>query len=216
MLWIRDVSRTDELHRVLPDGCLDVMWTGGELVVAGPDTTAQVAVSPAGTSFAALRFGPGLGPEILGVPAHELRNRRVPLAALWPSAQVRDLSEQLAAATDPTRLLESVAAGRFRTTGRADPVVAAVAARLGAGWSVAATASAVNLSERQLHRRCLPAFGYGPKTLARVLRLGRALDLARAGTPAATVAATTGYADQAHLAREVRTLAGVTLRNLIG
>ena len=83
------------------------------------------------------------------------------------------------------------------------------------GASVARTAELVGLGERQLHRRCQDAFGYGPKTLARILRLGRALDLARSGVPAATVAASTGYADQAHLSREVRDLAGVPLRALL-
>ena len=49
------------------------------------------------------------------------------------------------------------------------------------------------------------------KTLARVLRLRRALALARAGTPFATVAVRAGYADQAHLARDVKALTGVPL-----
>ncbi|WP_461029927.1 helix-turn-helix domain-containing protein, partial [Streptomyces sparsus] len=69
--------------------------------------------------------------------------------------------------------------------------------------------------ERQLHRRAVRAFGYGPKTLARVLRLERALTLARAGLPFARVAADAGYADQAHLAREVKALAGVPLTTLL-
>ncbi|MFD8985382.1 helix-turn-helix domain-containing protein, partial [Streptomyces sp. NPDC059564] len=50
-----------------------------------------------------------------------------------------------------------------------------------------------------------------PRTLGRVLRLQRALALARRGLPQAEVAHTAGYADQAHLAREVRALAGTTL-----
>jgi AraC-like DNA-binding protein len=61
-----------------------------------------------------------------------------------------------------------------------------------------------------LHRRCLDAFGYGPKMLARVLRMNAALDRARAGLALAEVAAVSGYADQAHLTREVKALAGVT------
>jgi AraC-like DNA-binding protein len=48
-----------------------------------------------------------------------------------------------------------------------------------------------------------------------VLRFDRALALARAGTPLAEVAATAGYADQPHLAREVRALSGVPLRTLL-
>jgi len=64
------------------------------------------------------------------------------------------------------------------------------------------------LSERQLHRRSLAAFGYGAKTLGRIRRLQRALAVPVSATGAAAAAAA-GYADQAHLARDVRELAGV-------
>ena len=57
----------------------------------------------------------------------------------------------------------------------------------------------------------LVAFGYGSKVLARVLRLEKAPALARGGLSFATAAAEAGYADQAHLAGEVRVLAGVPL-----
>ncbi|REK86328.1 AraC family transcriptional regulator, partial [Streptomyces inhibens] len=93
---------------------------------------------------------------------------------------------------------------------------AAVAAALARGRPVAEVARAVALSERQLHRLSLDAFGYGPKTLARVLRLVRALDLARSGMPYAQVALRAGYADQAHLAREVKSLAGAPMGVLLG
>lgn len=74
----------------------------------------------------------------------------------------------------------------------------------------------MGLSERQLHRRSLAAFGYGPKTLARVLRFDRALALAQDGVPLAETAALAGYADQPHLAREVKALSGVPLGRLRG
>jgi AraC-like DNA-binding protein len=45
--------------------------------------------------------------------------------------------------------------------------------------------------------------------------LNRALDLARTGTPYASVAAQAGYADQAHLSRDVKALAGAPLRVLL-
>ncbi|WP_280391687.1 helix-turn-helix domain-containing protein [Nocardia wallacei] len=61
----------------------------------------------------------------------------------------------------------------------------------------------------------MSAFGFGPKMLARVLRLQRALRLARAGVPFAETAFRAGYADQAHLAREVRELAGKPLGQLV-
>lgn len=58
--------------------------------------------------------------------------------------------------------------------------------------TVTEIARGLALSERQLRRLCLDAFGYGPKTLERVLRLGRALDQARTGLPFAQVAAVAG------------------------
>ncbi len=80
---------------------------------------------------------------------------------------------------------------------------------------VARVADELGLSERQLLRRCLTAFGYGPKTLQQVLRFQRALRLARAGGRLVDVAVLSGYADQAHLARESRRLAGVPITQLL-
>ncbi|MFY1692486.1 helix-turn-helix domain-containing protein [Plantactinospora sp. WMMB782] len=202
--------------RVLPDGCTDLIWSSRSgLLVAGPDTVAQVADGPAGERYVGLRFAPGTGPAVFGLPAHELRDRRVPLAALWPEPVVAGLAERVASADRPGRVLEAVAAARLAADGGPDPLAAPLAAGLAAGRDVGTTAEAVGLGPRHLHRRSLDLFGYGPKTLARILRLRRALALARAGTPAAEVAARTGYADQAHLSREVRSLAGVPLRHLL-
>jgi AraC-like DNA-binding protein len=212
VVWHQTPRSTGWLQRILPDGCMDLMWLGDRLVVAGPDATAYVSKAPAGVSYLGLRFPPGTGPAVFGVPAHELRDQRVALEDLWPAGEVRRLAEQVQQAADPGLALEKIAAARL---GPPDPVIGEVAARLRAGAPVATTAEAVGLGERQLHRRSLAAFGYGPKTLVRILRLTRALDLARAGTPFATVAATTGYADQSHLAREVKELAGVPLGTLL-
>jgi AraC-like DNA-binding protein len=212
--WVREAPPGPaQPHRIVPDGCTDLIWADGELMVAGPDTRAHLSVPAAGTAFAAVRFAPGAGPAVLGVPGHELRDGRVPLAALWPAGSVRRLAERVAEAPDRLAVLQAAVAERLREAGPPDPVVAVVAHRVGGG--VAATAEAVGLSERQLHRRCLAAFGYGPKTLARILRFRRAVALARAGTGLAEVAFRTGYADQPHLAREVRALSGVPLRALL-
>jgi AraC-like DNA-binding protein len=217
-VWTRVVPASGATSRILPDGCVDIIWTrgagagDGTLHVAGPDTAARLAVSRPGSRHVGLRFAPGTGPAVLGVPGHALRDEQVPLAQLWPEARVRALCERLAASARPAAVLEAAAAQPLRD---ADPVAGVIVARLRGGASVAATADLIGLSERQLHRRCLAAFGYGPKTLARVLRMERALDLARAGTPFAVVAAGAGYADQAHLTREVKALAGVSLTVLM-
>ncbi|SEG10047.1 transcriptional regulator, AraC family [Actinacidiphila yanglinensis] len=210
-VWARTHGGGD--YRVLPDGCMDLIWRDGELLVAGPDTAAHAERERPGVAYAGLRFAPGTGPWLLGAPAREVRDLRVPLDALWPGAAARRLAAR--AADDPVAALTGWVTRRTRQAGPADPLPGRVAGALADGRSVAQVAGWTGLGERQLRRRCEAAFGYGPKTLARVLRLQRALELARAGGSFAAVAVAAGYADQPHLSREVRALAGVPLRELV-
>ncbi|MFF8957545.1 DUF6597 domain-containing transcriptional factor [Streptomyces sp. NPDC014894] len=197
---------------VLPDGCMDLLWTPGELLIAGPDTRAHRPEVPGRTRYAGVRFAPGAAPALLGVAADETLDRRIGLADVWGAAKARELTERIDGAADPGAELEALALRRARTAVRPpDPLLAAVVRQLESGSTVAAAAEAVGLGPRSLHRRSLRAFGYGPKTLARVLRLQRALALVWEGTPYAAAALAAGCADQAHLAREMRELAGVTL-----
>lgn len=217
VVWSRTIEdpTVSPVQPVLPDGCMDLLWNEGRLLVAGPDTRAYV---PAGgpTHWAGVRFGPGTAPTYLGVPAHELRDRRVDLTDLWPAATVRRLSARIDTAPDPATGLEELAPRRATGTPPPDPLLRHLVAALDTGRPVAATADELGLGARQLHRRSLAAFGYGPKTLARVLRLQRAFVLARGGVPFAETAARSGYADQAHLARDVKELAGMPLGELLG
>ncbi|MEV7616938.1 helix-turn-helix domain-containing protein [Streptomyces sp. NPDC089799] len=197
---------------VLPDGCMDLLWVEGRLLVAGPDTRAHPAREVPGSGFAGIRFAPGAAPALLGVPAYELRDRRVELAELWPAREVRALTGRIASYADPLAGLDALARSRDVVP---DPLIADVVLRLRAGQTVARIADTLGLGPRQLHRRSLAAFGYGAKTLGRVLRMQRALARVRAGVPYAEVAHGTGYADQAHLAREVRALTGTTLTGYV-
>jgi len=205
--WTRTVE-PGECAPVLPDGSIDLLWREDTLLVAGPDTGPHHPDAPPGTGFAGLRFPPGSAPELLGVPAHELRDRRVELADLWPGATVRALTAEVNAAPDPAAALEAIALRRAADLGTLDPLPRLVVAALESGASVAATADAAGIGARALHRRSLAVFGYGPKTLARILRMRRALAAARGGMPLALVAAHAGYADQAHFTREVTQFAG--------
>jgi AraC-like DNA-binding protein len=200
---------------VLPDGCLDVLWDGRELLVAGPDTAAHRSGAPAGLRYTAVRFDSGVGPAVLHLPADAVRDQRVPLVEVLPRPEVERLAEDIAAAADPGTVLERWAARRLGRGPGPDATLRRVADLLDGGLRVADVADAVGLGERQLHRRSLAAFGYGPKVLARIRRLQRALALARGGTAFARTAAEAGYADQAHLAREVRALAGRPLSELV-
>jgi AraC-like DNA-binding protein len=212
VLWQRKLDSGPVGTPIMPDGCLDLLWDGDRLFLAGPDMAARWHRSPAGTTYVALRFSGGLGPTLLGVPADELRDRTANLDELWPGRQVRVLTEQVEAA--PAAVLEAWVVKRAAGCDQ-DPLGPRVLAMAKAGTPIAVMAERLCLSSRQLHRRCLPAFGYGPRHLSRIMRFQRALKEVRWGVPLAQVAATGGYADQAHLSREVRALAGTTPRGLL-
>lgn len=208
-------------QRILPDGCLDLILHGERLLVAGPDTTARVHTTSTAGPMTGVRLHGGRGPALLGVPAHALTDRLLALEEVWGDRRGRALASRVAA--DPAGGLADWAMGvadaptgspprspSRSTQGDPDPLGPRLLRLLDAGLGVAAAAQALGYSARQLHRRSLPVFGYGPQHLGRVLRLQRALAAADRGFGWAAVAARAGYADQAHLAREVRALTGVT------
>jgi AraC-like DNA-binding protein len=203
-VWSRIGTGATEL--VLPDGCIDVVVRDGIAVVAGPDTgPVHVALAP-GERVTGLRLWPGAA-AALGIPADELRDRRVALEQLWGRAGA-EAGERGAAG--PAALADAL---RTRlASAQGDPRVLAAAARIARvpATPVPALAASVGLGERQLRRRFTGAVGYGPKTFARVARFRRALALLRAGEPPARAAAAAGFADQAHLTRELGALAGST------
>jgi AraC-like DNA-binding protein len=197
--------------RVLPDGCADVVWTGSGLVVAGPATAPVVASMPVGTPVFGVRFRLGAAGPALGLPAEELTDRSVPLAAVWEA----DIEERVALGGLP-ELVQQVRR-RLRAAERVDPLARAAALGLARPDArVAELGDRLGISERQLRRRFADAVGYGPKTLARVLRFQRFLALA-ADHPSdlAGLAFAAGYADQAHLTRECVRLSGRTPAALV-
>lgn len=214
VVWTATPARY-EPHRVLPDGGMDLIWYGHDLVVAGPDTVAQIADWSPARRFVGLRLTAGVGPRVLGVPAHVIRDQRLSLDDVWAPVLVEKLREQLLTATHPAAVLEAAARQALRRGAPPDPLGPYLMRRVADGDGVGHIADAAGLSPRQLQRRSLDAFGYGPKTLARIVRMNQALSLARAGTALADVAAETGYADQAHLSRDVKSLAGVSLSDIL-
>jgi AraC-like DNA-binding protein len=191
---------------VLPDGCMDLIWFGDSLLVAGPDTRPHIAAPSRGTEVVGLRFLPGVGPHVLGVPAVELRDRRVPLDSIWRGSEVRRLTDRLAQTPRVAWVLETLARERLRQGTAVPPDLASLVTMVGRGMRVSEIAERLGVSERQLHRRSLAAFGYGPKVLGRILRFIRASELLREGVSRAEAAAVTGYADQPHMRREFRAL----------
>ena len=195
-------------QRVIPDGCVDLIWLSErELVFAGADTAARVERLPAGRRSTGVRLRPGAAGVVLGLPASELRDRQVPAEMVWGTRAAR-LEEAIADAT-PARRLELLVGAVADRGAEPDHLVIAAARTLSlAGTRVAPVAAFLGVSERTLHRRTVAAVGYGPKMLARIARLRRLVAIADRSM--ATRAYEAGYASQAHMNEEVRRLTGTT------
>jgi AraC-like DNA-binding protein len=205
--------------RILPDGCVDIVWTGRRLIVAGPATEPHLSSDAPGLPKVGVRFRVGAAGAALGMPACEFLDQN-PAADDVLGAEVADRVESVG--DDPGRVLMELTAAvseRLRQAPHADSLVRAAAIDLAApGARVRDVADGLGLSERQLRRRFEAAVGYGPKVLARVLRLQRFLTLSSDGGAAAglsRLAFDAGYSDQAHLTRECSALTGGTPTELL-
>jgi AraC-like DNA-binding protein len=216
-LWVHDVSGPEpEELRILPDGRMDLVWTrelGAH--VSGPRSSFRTHAEP--PRAYGVRFRPGAAPSLLRVPASELLDERLPLAALDARAG-RRLGDRLEGARDDREAFAALDAELLRwldRSARPDPVVReAVALLADPATPIATIAGRLFVSERLLQRRFADAIGYGPKTLQRILRFQRVIAALRAPLDLAATAKAAGYADQAHLSRESRRLAGLSPRQL--
>jgi AraC-like DNA-binding protein len=208
--WERvGLERPDGYERIVPDGCMDLIWSERPgLGVVGPNTTAFLAPLRPGARTVGVRLHPGAGPSLLGASARELLDGRLGAAEVWGDAG-RRLDEAVAGAHDRLGLLVAFLAERARRAAPPDPIVRAAAQRLDR-IPVARVAAEIAVSERQLRRLVSADVGYGPKRLARVLRLRGALARVRAGDELAQVPFEAGYVDQAHFTNDCSALAGVS------
>ena len=232
--WTHDIvpSASDAaagpVHRVLPDGCIDVVLTFPEYgdepesaMVVGTMTRALVLEATATPeTFVGVRFRPAQATAFLGLPASEVTDLRVSLTDVWPDAdRVRDALAASPDAIARVRALDRVLAARLGPgagAGQRD-VDEAVRRIIEAGGSLGITrlAPALGVTRQHLARRFSQLVGVSPKTFARVVRLSRVVERVRAvpaGEPVnwSALALELGYYDQSHLVDEFREMTGVT------
>lgn len=220
------VARTESAHALVPDGCVDVLWVGngcGDAWLCGPETSGWTFVLPPGTEAVGVRFHPGRAGSALGFDTAEVRDQRIRLDDLLGTRTHRELVTQVgeAGGSDARLGVLQSYVRRWLESGRPPDDVAGTVVhelRRDIRTSVPDLAEAAGLSERQLHRRCTTAFGYGPAVLRRILRLQRFLRLAvhpAAPRDLAGLANAAGYADQQHLARDCREIGRGTPTELL-
>jgi AraC-like DNA-binding protein len=216
-LWTQAILGSPEYaHRVLPDGCVDIVFINdGPPTVVGPWTAPFTATFASGTRITGARLLPGHAPGVLGIPAGELRNRAVPLSVLWKRSRAGAfdrVSQEQSLATRRLVLSEILSHSIACAIPPDETVVES------ARWlaqhphgQLKQLSRCIGISERQLHRRFSAAVGYGPKLFQSVLRFQRFLywiAKIRDSHSLAHVAASVGYADQSHMTREVGRFAG--------
>ena len=92
-------------QRVVPDACVDLIWSGEGLSIAGPDTKARVVALAPGSRLVGLRLRPGAAGAVLGLPASALCDVSPSADDVLGRDAAAALLEQLAAGADPHALL---------------------------------------------------------------------------------------------------------------
>jgi AraC-like DNA-binding protein len=176
-------------------------------------------------------FGAACCVQVNFTPLGARRFFRLPMSELTDSIVVLDdvlgaegmaLREQLGNAPDWASrfdLAEAFVAARLERAAETPLEIAWAYDRIvatGGRARISSIAGKLGWSRKHLASSFSNAIGIGPKTLSRIVRFNRALGLSRQQTADwAGIAADCGYADQAHLVREFRDLAGSTPTALV-
>lgn len=205
------------------DDPLDVAWMGDErtrerfwLLASGLHTAPALIRTHGIQRGIQLDLTPLGCRVLLGVPAAAVAHGLVDHCEL-PTGMTRELHERLESADGwgdrmralTTHLLKVSSGSRDDIPddlARAWALLTDRRGRIRAGD----LADEVGWSRRHLVTRFTGEFGMPPRDVARLHRFGAALALSRNGIAWSEVAARCGYADQAHLSREFRALAGQT------
>jgi AraC-like DNA-binding protein len=211
--WTMRLDEPPARLRIVPDGRVDLVFDllAGVAHVSGVRADAFEVEHTIPTRLLGVTLLPGVAPALLGVAIADLGPEWRPLATvLGPAADA--LAAQLRDAEDAQRiaLLESFLMARLgRVDERIERAVRAIADADG-DVDIARIGRESGSSARNLSRLFHAWVGLSPKKFARIVRAQAALRmLADPQRPdLSIVAETLGFADQAHLTREVRAMAG--------
>ncbi|WP_214402391.1 helix-turn-helix domain-containing protein [Pseudonocardia lacus] len=184
--------------------------------VRGPADTFHLLDGVCAPAYLQIMLNPLGAYQLLGVPLDELRGRVADLRDVLGPAGARFADRVRDAVTWRQRfaIVDEVLGGRAATATPPSPEVArawSILVASGGRARVGRIAAEVGWSHEHLTRRFTTQVGLAPKAAARVIRFGRAADrLGSGGSSLAGLATESGYADQAHLTRDFRALAGVT------
>lgn len=162
---------------VVPDGCVDLLWREGALRVAGPDVKSATPFLQPGTTIVGMRFQPGAAKNWLGLPMSELVGQQVDLVEFW-GQRASEMSDRIGQVSIPEKQSVLLQSELLRLMPEKEEpaqdaaVVFSLMRRDAAepGTKISNILDRLDLSPRTLRRHSHEHFGYGPKTLDRILR----------------------------------------------
>ncbi len=204
---------TSHLHIALRGGTHGL--TGALVQVSGPMERCWPLVEHIRDLVCAIdvELQPGAMPALFGLPTSAIAGHELPGDRHWPADELAALIERVATATQPAgqaAAVEAALLARLRASGRLPGGVATVQAALDligrheGGIGMAALASGVGCSQRQLRRLFDQAVGVPPCRCAAETRFLAAFHHACGQTRPdwRAVAMAAGYCDQLHLCND--------------
>lgn len=219
-----------EPRRILPDGCVDIIFNFGDplrSVIVGRSSfnrlpwyvvgamTRPVKVQTTGrTDILGIRFRPGYAKPFLSTPAYAFTDISLSLEDVW-GQRGAEIGEKLAGTKivhGRMKILDMELFHRYRQAGKpSGPLKLAILTLLKSGGQnrIADVAAQCGISTRHLGRQFEDAVGLSPKLFANIIRFQKAFSIARQATPPdwLSLVFESGYYDQSHMINDFQKFA---------
>src|SRR5262245_34076426 len=223
-------SGQSECQRILPDGCMELIFHRGEpfrrfhqvqprSFIVGQMTAPVFVQASSRTEVLGIRFHPGGAYPFLAIPMRELAGQFVSICEIW-NAFAAELEERVLTAPSLTGAIQIALAGLQRLL---KPVplesvrirnLTALQIRRHGALSTRELADLAGIGERQLEREFNEVVGLTPKMFARILRFHSVFQSMESSSRWVDIAFDCGYYDQSHLIADFRQFAGTTPTSL--
>ncbi|SDM47589.1 helix-turn-helix transcriptional regulator [Nonomuraea jiangxiensis] len=207
--------------RMLPlnAATLIIDFTGLGPIVTGPRATVTFSAHTPWRHGVAVGLTPAGMSALTGAPIREVAGTTAHLEDLLGS-RAAELADRLIAPAgwaDRFRLLEGRLTAWLRPDAGPDGLIMRAWWRLqepAGPPTIASLAGELGVSRRYVELGFRRVVGLSPKTVARIARFQRTVDLWRRPSAMLTEAVACGYADQPHLTREIRAMTRMTPKEL--
>lgn len=210
------------LHRILPDGCMDIIFDLSEHSLAKTASIAGTMTKPLFDElrkqicYIAIRFRPGGFPYFFDTPAFYLTDKVLPLETISANREheliarlieTDDISERI-------KLLDRHFSNLLVRNNRDDPAVKIALSdilRHKGNIGISQLSKSIGRSQRQLRRKFEKWIGISPKSFSKIIRFQNTLRMlpSRSGSSLLYVALDAGYYDQSHFIHEFNSYSGL-------